>query len=86
MKIGLAIGIHGLNQVKSKKLCRLDDRLDKVLESEKPLQNEPKCRECRYSFLPEMEIARLGGDPCYTCIKGCNWKLKYPKGDLRCRM
>ena len=46
---------------------------------EKELQNEEKCKQCLYSFMTEVELAKLGSDPCDTCNDLCNWKPKAPK-------
>ena len=78
MKLGLDIGFYELNAAKDKKLCRLRDRLNVVLETEKLLQNEPKCGQCKYSFMGEQELAEFGSDPCNICsVTFSNWK---PKG------
>ena len=76
MKIGLDIGICDLDDVKSQKLSRLSGRLDSILEDQKVLLNEPKCRDCRYSFITEQELADLGDDPCELCQDLRNWKPK----------
>jgi len=80
MKLGMDIGFYELNAAKDKKLCRLRDRLNVVLEAEKPLRNEPKCRDCQYSFMTEQDLAKIGIDPYGMCRNACNWKFKYPKG------
>ena len=79
MKIGLDIGICDLDDVKSQKLCRLSGRLEltpKITNIDRVLQNAAKCSQCLYSFMSEVELVKLGSDPCDTCNDVCNWKPK----------
>ncbi|SDG47981.1 hypothetical protein [Desulfosporosinus hippei] len=43
---------------------------------EKILQNEVKCRQCKYTSLTAEQLAEIKGDPCNTCHDLSNWKPK----------
>ena len=79
MKIGLNIGFYELNEVKSKKLCRLLKVIkaqSKITAMDKVLQNAKKCSQCLYVFMSKEELAKLESDPCDNCNDICNWKPK----------
>ncbi|EGW36482.1 hypothetical protein [Desulfosporosinus sp. OT] len=44
--------------------------------TEEELQNEIKCKQCRYSFMTEDALAELGSDPCDICHDLSGWKPK----------